>query len=111
MVASPPGAAAPPPVSAASKTVFDDDQDDGVALVPEAKAAAVVGPKRPSTLCDEFDVAVNLFRMLCVWLAHYVCQERYFHTLFFCTQIDVPQWRDILVVLFSALPRHFKKRE
>lgn len=55
-------------------------------------------------------VARNFYGLICVWISHYVCQERYFNTLFFCTQIDCRHWRHMCVHLLDTLPSLFSER-
>jgi hypothetical protein len=97
-----------PAQPAASVTVAGDllddfnidaaESDDDVADKEDSAASRIMAVP---------DVAKNYYRLVCVWISHYVCQERYFFTLYFCTQIDLPHWRDIVHTLLEELPKHF----
>jgi hypothetical protein len=54
---------------------------------------------RPPSMVDSFVqkhsgcVSKNFFRLLCVWLAHYACSQRYVETLYYCTHVPYAEWK------------------
>jgi hypothetical protein len=80
--------------------------------------ASEVPPRRQCVACGRHSklppatirvrcLARNFFSMLCIWIAHYACQRRYFHTLFHTTLVDVPVWRNVAMQMIHLLPQCF----
>ena len=86
--------------------VFPEETGDGIEMLTKPVPHETIPARRPIAFTVD-DVCKSMYRMFCVWFAHYVCQERYFHTLFFCTQIDVSQWHKTLRMLLKILPKYF----
>ncbi|CUG86588.1 Hypothetical protein, putative [Bodo saltans] len=53
------------------------------------------------------DFFKNFFRLLCVWLAHYSCSQRYVETLYYCTEVPFGEWKMLALYLFRTIPNYF----
>ena len=52
-------------------------------------------------------VVVNLYRLLCLWVAHYSGQQRFVETLWFSTDIPFNRWNRLVPHILRILPRYF----
>jgi len=67
---------------------------------------AVFGACRPYSVVDVYYVQHakyffrNFFRLVCIWLAHYSCSQRYVETLFYCTHVPFGEWKIIMLYVW-----------
>lgn len=71
------------------------------------------GACKPPSMVDSYIAAhtgcvfKNFFRLLCVWLAHYACSQRYVETLFYCTHVPYAEWKQTALFVWKTLPKYF----
>lgn len=53
------------------------------------------------------DFFKNFFRLLCVWLGHYSCSQRYVETLYYCTEVPFGEWKMLSLYLLRVIPNYF----
>jgi hypothetical protein len=66
-------------------------------------------PSMVESYTDEHSGCIfkNFFRLLCIWLAHYACSQRYVETLFYCTHVPYAEWKQTALFVWKTLPKFF----